>query len=72
MSAAWMRRPSPQGWVYGVPRVTTLLRPSRKNTEPTRFGFALCALACRKRPPAAGRPTSPAALRRDLRPTDLG
>ena len=34
VSAAWMPRPSPQGWVYGVPREPTPPRQVRHNPEP--------------------------------------
>ena len=34
VSAAWMPRPSPQGWVYGVPAIRHLPASPRRNPEP--------------------------------------
>ena len=37
VSAAWMPRPSPQGWVYGVPAIRHLPASPRRNPEPLRL-----------------------------------
>ena len=49
VSAAWMPRPSPQGWVYGAPAIRHLPASPRRNPEP------LLALALALASAGAGR-----------------
>ncbi|QDL26758.1 hypothetical protein EGM71_02900 [Stenotrophomonas maltophilia] len=44
VSAAWMPRPSPQGWVYGVPRHRT--HPAIPREPSFCFGSCCCRCLC--------------------------
>ena len=46
VSAAWMPRPSPQGWVYGVPCQPIPPRPTHSTTTRQRSGRCRCRCCC--------------------------
>ncbi|MBA0334394.1 hypothetical protein D7Y45_20220 [Stenotrophomonas maltophilia] len=67
VSAAWMPRPSPQGWVYGVPAIRHHLA-KHTETQSRRLSCCRCSGLCGRRAASPAPTLEPQQQRPPLRP----